>query len=381
MLSGVESGYSNHGSMPAYMPFSSKGHSKGRHIKAPLAPRSWGRVGSAGAQSQQGHHQNRSQEKFQQGGFFECDGAGSHGQSQATGQESFGQRLETLGDTLPQGTLFQGASPEHMREIGEPLGQLFEPANFSPDQVRGKKAPLAQSSETKGKGAALPASHLNGFSALCGIISNLVEERTTYSSQDSGVQYGSEAEATSFPEEYLNEDESEPLDGDGTVYYNPGSIGHPDVCSRKCLYFASGDCSNGEACRFCHMAHPKRPPRLDRMNRELLRNMTFEERAFLVLPIIKQKVTALCLSLGPVAAVEDCIASEYPAFTDASWEEARAAVGQNRQPPQKMPKLKMLRNALKWHNARFLTMLLRDASTSPAIKAILEPLAEQMRLY
>jgi len=264
-----------------------------------------------------------------------------------------------------------------------PLGQLLEPA-LEPappalPPVPHKMAPVSQQSGANaGKmsdaGSAPPANHLNGFSELCGIISNLVEERTAdYMGSPPGV--GGEM----FPEEDLIDDEPEPADVDGTVYCNPGSIGHPDVCSRKCLYFASGDCSNGENCRFCHMAHPKRPPRLDRMNRELLRNMTFEERAVIVLPIIKQKVQALCLSLGPVVALESCIYKEFPSFNNSGCLEAKGQVSQQLQ--LKLPKLKMLRNALKWHNARFLTMLLRDASASPEMKATLEPLAEQMRLY
>lgn len=264
-----------------------------------------------------------------------------------------------------------------------PLGQLSEPALPTATQelppVPRKMAHVSHKSDANA-GSTPPASHLNGFSELCGIISTLVEERTA---DFVGSPQGLAAqvvvgETCKFPEEDVIDDELEPVD-DGIVYCNPGSIGHPDVCSRKCLYFASGNCSNGENCRFCHMGHPKRPPRLDRMNRELLRNMTFEERAYIVLPIITQKVQALCLNLGPVAALEACISAEYPSFNNSDFWEAKDQA--NRQLQLKLPKLKMLRNSLKWHNARFLTMLLRDASASLEVKAALDPLAEQMRLY
>ncbi|CAJ1354464.1 unnamed protein product, partial [Effrenium voratum] len=34
-----------------------------------------------------------------------------------------------------------------------------------------------------------------------------------------------------------------------------GSIGHPEVCRRPCIYFSAGHCELGEACNYCHVAH------------------------------------------------------------------------------------------------------------------------------
>lgn len=51
---------------------------------------------------------------------------------------------------------------------------------------------------------------------------------------------------------------------------NDASLGHPEMCKRPCLYFASGRCSNGQACEFCHMPHARRPARLERRHREAL---------------------------------------------------------------------------------------------------------------
>mmetsp|Transcript_58480 Transcript_58480/g.169683 ORF Transcript_58480/g.169683 Transcript_58480/m.169683 type:complete len:175 (+) Transcript_58480:93-617(+) len=47
----------------------------------------------------------------------------------------------------------------------------------------------------------------------------------------------------------------------GRVPPNGGSIGHPVICSRPCLYYTLGECANGDACAFCHMPHPKATPR------------------------------------------------------------------------------------------------------------------------
>jgi len=73
---------------------------------------------------------------------------------------------------------------------------------------------------------------------------------------------------------------------------NLGSIGHPNLCLRPCLYFAAGNCSNGDSCAFCHLGHPKRPAHLDKRHREMLREMPLQQSAALVLPVLRQKVMA-----------------------------------------------------------------------------------------
>mmetsp|Transcript_14925 Transcript_14925/g.32931 ORF Transcript_14925/g.32931 Transcript_14925/m.32931 type:complete len:367 (-) Transcript_14925:171-1271(-) len=74
---------------------------------------------------------------------------------------------------------------------------------------------------------------------------------------------------------------------------NPGSLGHPELCMRPCIYFASGGCSNGECCEYCHMGHPKRPVHLDKRHRELLRGMSVKDSAALMHPVVRNKVADL----------------------------------------------------------------------------------------
>lgn len=74
---------------------------------------------------------------------------------------------------------------------------------------------------------------------------------------------------------------------------NPGSIGHPELCSRACLYFPLGKCTNGSNCAFCHMTHSKRATHLDKRHREMLRAMDFVERFALMLPILRMKLDSL----------------------------------------------------------------------------------------
>jgi len=84
--------------------------------------------------------------------------------------------------------------------------------------------------------------------------------------------------------------------GDSTLNLadmNQGSLGHPELCSRPCLYFASGSCSNGRSCDYCHLPHSRRLAHLDRRHRELLRSKPLEVWAALVLPIVNRRVEGL----------------------------------------------------------------------------------------
>jgi len=74
---------------------------------------------------------------------------------------------------------------------------------------------------------------------------------------------------------------------------NPGSVGHPELCSRACLYFPLGKCSNGVNCAFCHKEHSKRATHLDKRHREMIRSMDFAERFYFIYPILKSKLQAL----------------------------------------------------------------------------------------
>jgi len=74
---------------------------------------------------------------------------------------------------------------------------------------------------------------------------------------------------------------------------NPGSVGHPSLCNRPCLYYAAGNCENGTDCGFCHLPHPKRPVRLDKRHREALKRTPFYELVAIMLPVLKEKASEL----------------------------------------------------------------------------------------
>lgn len=84
---------------------------------------------------------------------------------------------------------------------------------------------------------------------------------------------------------------------------NPGSLGHPELCVRPCLYFAAGRCVNGALCEFCHMPHPGRPAHLDKRHRELLKEMALPDLIPLVVPILEQKAKAIDLGFDVCAVL------------------------------------------------------------------------------
>mmetsp|Transcript_54227 Transcript_54227/g.168184 ORF Transcript_54227/g.168184 Transcript_54227/m.168184 type:complete len:557 (-) Transcript_54227:266-1936(-) len=76
---------------------------------------------------------------------------------------------------------------------------------------------------------------------------------------------------------------------------NEGSIGHPELCARPCLYFAKGACSNGTSCKFCHLDHPRRPVHPDKKNRQLLKDMPFPLCISVLAPVVREKTEDLGL--------------------------------------------------------------------------------------
>mmetsp|Transcript_87813 Transcript_87813/g.253242 ORF Transcript_87813/g.253242 Transcript_87813/m.253242 type:complete len:331 (+) Transcript_87813:64-1056(+) len=98
---------------------------------------------------------------------------------------------------------------------------------------------------------------------------------------------------------------------------NAGSLGHPALCSRPCLYFPAGQCANGESCEYCHMAHTQRSPHLNKRHRDQFRNLGGVAARALIMPLVKEKALALDASDETALAVDrlarECGAEE-PAF-------------------------------------------------------------------
>ncbi|CAK9068197.1 unnamed protein product [Durusdinium trenchii] len=53
-----------------------------------------------------------------------------------------------------------------------------------------------------------------------------------------------------------------------------GSLGHPQVCNRPCIYFAAGNCASGAGCSYCHVEHTEKTGKLDKRQRQLLQELS-----------------------------------------------------------------------------------------------------------
>eukprot|EP00435_Cladocopium_sp_Y103_P031632 s1279_g8.t1 len=69
----------------------------------------------------------------------------------------------------------------------------------------------------------------------------------------------------------------------------PGSLGHPEVCRRQCIYFLQGHCSNGDACTYCHLPHTQRAPKLDKRQRTIMQALSHQEVLALMLHLCTAK--------------------------------------------------------------------------------------------
>jgi predicted transcriptional regulator len=53
-----------------------------------------------------------------------------------------------------------------------------------------------------------------------------------------------------------------------------GSLGHPEVCRRPCIYYIAGHCENGNGCAYCHMEHIEKMPKLDKRQRSTVQSLS-----------------------------------------------------------------------------------------------------------
>lgn len=73
---------------------------------------------------------------------------------------------------------------------------------------------------------------------------------------------------------------------------SPGSLGHPELCARPCLFYASGACAGDASCDFCHLEHSDPPAKMDKRQRERLLALPRERALQLALETLRQKLVA-----------------------------------------------------------------------------------------
>ncbi|CAE8743588.1 unnamed protein product [Polarella glacialis] len=122
---------------------------------------------------------------------------------------------------------------------------------------------------------------------------------------------------------------------------NPGSMAHPELCRRPCIYFAAGSCANGSACGYCHLSHENRPSHLDRRHRYLLRNLSEAECLALLLPVLRCRAesTGLAAEAVEVLALLEDKAVACAAPSAASRASASRAATATTSPQHQLSKL------------------------------------------
>lgn len=80
-------------------------------------------------------------------------------------------------------------------------------------------------------------------------------------------------------------------DGSGAGEVSVGSLGHPNMCRRPCVYVSThrANCPKGSNCTYCHLRHPQRRTTFDKRQREFLRNLSDAEMLSVLLPFLKSK--------------------------------------------------------------------------------------------
>ncbi|CAJ1343141.1 unnamed protein product [Effrenium voratum] len=71
------------------------------------------------------------------------------------------------------------------------------------------------------------------------------------------------------------------------VAVTSGSLGHPELCFKPCLFMTKGGCPKGGECKFCHLPH--QPAKLNSRMRETLNGLCQAEILALVLPYLRAK--------------------------------------------------------------------------------------------
>ncbi|CAJ1337811.1 unnamed protein product [Effrenium voratum] len=73
------------------------------------------------------------------------------------------------------------------------------------------------------------------------------------------------------------------------AFLNPGSVGHPEVCNRPCLFFLAGTCQNGASCSYCHLEHAHRQPHLDKKQRTLIQKLPQSSLLNLIVSLLESR--------------------------------------------------------------------------------------------
>ncbi|CAE7904529.1 ubiB [Symbiodinium microadriaticum] len=121
------------------------------------------------------------------------------------------------------------------------------------------------------------------------------------------------------------EEQPTPVKADAATLPSKGSYGHPELCRKPCLFLRYGNCPNGVHCEYCHVPHSSRAVKLDKRQRDSLKELSESALLGLLLPHLNARVSTLNLPQGAadtVGLMEQHLASlphEAEGHSMAAW--------------------------------------------------------------
>lgn len=197
-------------------------------------------------------------------------------QSSAVGAGTYGSAGIFAEQTFPRHG--HGSSQVYMNDV----------MRYIPQRDGGVAAPLGD--QRPPPGLRLPSAH----AAL--VIGSQVGAHAAFSTTDVGSWHSSinvRAGAAQLSKPGAQQDvrpAGDAADALPLFGHSRGSLGHPELCTRPCLFKVSGTCVNGSSCEFCHEHHPDAPAKLDKRHQERLLALPPRGALDLALPLLRQKV-------------------------------------------------------------------------------------------
>ncbi|CAK8996196.1 unnamed protein product [Durusdinium trenchii] len=72
-----------------------------------------------------------------------------------------------------------------------------------------------------------------------------------------------------------------------------GSVGHPELCWRPCLFLMAGNCENGAACAFCHLPHENKGGKPNKKQRDFMQSLSHSQFFNLISALCRERAMLL----------------------------------------------------------------------------------------
>eukprot|EP00440_Ansanella_granifera_P076439 gb/GFBE01082949.1/.p1 GENE.gb/GFBE01082949.1/~~gb/GFBE01082949.1/.p1 ORF type:complete len:308 (+),score=59.23 gb/GFBE01082949.1/:1-924(+) len=155
-----------------------------------------------------------------------------------------------------------------------------------------------------------------------------------------------------------------------------GSMGHPEICRRPCLFFARGECAGGSSCDYCHLPHEEKSIHLDKRQRETVLQLAPPE----FLALVSQCMTSRAKATGILEAASEVLSIMETLRLAAAVKEKQEATTLPKIEPcaKSVAKLGYFLSKMSFH--ALLSVVLRHPTTKQANAEQLTVALSRMRL-